>query len=93
MKGPPLGGTAADGICTDPGGTEAPVLQAEGLAATVGPGDSGGDSGWSRPGWASGWERLVGSEGTRAWGTLCHGQSCWRLHPGDQMRLEVAAGP
>lgn len=71
----------------------APVLRAEGLAVPVGPGGSGGDSGWSPPGWVSVGERLMESEGTGARGTLCHGQFGWRLHPGDQTRLEVAAGP
>lgn len=48
MKGPPLDGTAADGICKDPGDTVALELQAEVLAVTVDPVDSGGDSGLSQ---------------------------------------------
>lgn len=93
MKGPPLDGTAAGGIGKDPGGTEAPALQVEGLAATAGPAGSGEDSGWSEPDWALGGNRLVGVTGRKVWATPCHGRSCWCLHPGDQTRLEVAAGP
>lgn len=77
MKGPPLNGTAAGGSDKDPGGTGALALQAEGQVVTAGPAGSGGDSGWSQPDWASGGNQLVGSTRRKAWGTLCHGQSCW----------------
>ncbi len=86
MRGPPKGGTAAGGSGKDPGGTGALALLAWGRAATAGPVGSGGDSGWSEPGWASGGNQLV-------WTTPCHGRSCRCLHSGDQTRLEVAAGP
>lgn len=66
MKGPPQGGTAAGGRGRDPGGTGALALQAEGRAATAGPVGSGGDSGWSRPDWASGRTQLEGSAKGRA---------------------------
>lgn len=91
--GPPLDGTAAGGSDKDPGGTGALALQAEGPAATEGPAGSGGDSGWSGPGWASGGNQLVRATRRKAGATPCHGRSCWCLHPGDQTRLEVAAGP
>ena len=93
MKGPPQGGTAAGGRGRDPGGTGAPALQAGGRAATADPVGSGGDSEWSRPDWASGRTQPGGSAKRKAWRKLCHGQSCRCLHPGDQTRLEVAAGP
>lgn len=93
MKDPPLNGTAAGGSDKGPGGTGALALQAEGQVGTAGPAGSGGDSVWSQPDLASDGSQLVGSTRRKAWGTLRHGQSCWCLHPGDQMRLEVAAGP
>lgn len=93
MKGPPLDGTAAGGSGKDPGGTGALALQAADQAVTAGPADSGGDSGWSEPDWASGENWPAGATRRKAWATPCHGRSCWCLHPGDQTRLEVAAGP
>lgn len=93
MKGPPLDGTAAGGSGKDPRGTGALALQVGGRAATAGPGGSGGDSGLFEPGWAPGGNQLVDVTRMKVQETPCHGRSRWCLHPGDQMRLEVAAGP
>lgn len=89
MKGPLLDGTAAGGSGKDPGGTVAPALQALGQAETAAPVGSKGDSGWSEP------DRDPGVMVTKrkVWGAPCHDRSRWCLHPGDQTRHEVAAGP
>lgn len=93
MKGPPLDGTAAGGSGKDPRGTGELGLQVEGLAGTADPVGSGGDSGWSVPGWAPGGNQLVDVTRRKAQETHCHGRFCLCVHPGDQTRLEVAAGP
>lgn len=89
MTDPPLDGTAAGESGKDPGGTGGLAPQVEGRAATAGPAGSGGDSGWSEPGWAPGWNQLV--DATRRKARAGRSHCC--LHPGDQTRIEVAAGP
>lgn len=94
MKGPPVGGTAADESDIDLEGTREPARQDEGRASTAGQAGSGGDSGWSEPDWdPRGGNQLVGATRRKAREPPCHGRCYWCLHPGDQTRLEVAAGP